>query len=198
STSLCVHYTRLCNTSIREGSCCAPTHDANVGKGSTRALLPKAKLILSLDKDTYEETGLQVVHLRIPVQTNHSDVILFQLAYSRTSAQTSPEHRDGPAVPGAVEQCPQGTGGGSGVSSAPAESGSLFISTDLNNEPNNFLSTSKHISSVGQARCRFKDLWVALSPGEKMNMVFRTKEIIYTTLRFLTVRTTDFRWLLAS
>ncbi|XP_011886594.1 PREDICTED: ribonuclease P protein subunit p40 isoform X3 [Cercocebus atys] len=41
------------------GSCYALTYNTNIDEDNTVALLPNGKLILSLDKDTYEETGLQ-------------------------------------------------------------------------------------------------------------------------------------------
>uniref|UniRef100_A0A8C6RX55 Uncharacterized protein n=1 Tax=Nannospalax galili TaxID=1026970 RepID=A0A8C6RX55_NANGA len=42
-----------------KGSCCALTYNTSIDEDNTVALLPNGKLILSLDKDTYEETGLQ-------------------------------------------------------------------------------------------------------------------------------------------
>ncbi|XP_041625771.1 ribonuclease P protein subunit p40 isoform X1 [Vulpes lagopus] len=47
------------NTFVKKGSCYALTHNTNIDEDNTVALLPNGKLILSLDKDTYEETGLQ-------------------------------------------------------------------------------------------------------------------------------------------
>ncbi|KAF6111177.1 ribonuclease P/MRP subunit p40 [Phyllostomus discolor] len=47
------------NTFVKKGSCCALTYNTNIDEDNTVALLPNGKLILSLDKDTYEETGLQ-------------------------------------------------------------------------------------------------------------------------------------------
>lgn len=47
------------NTFVKKGSCSALTYNANIDEDNAAALLPNGKLILSLDKDTYEETGLQ-------------------------------------------------------------------------------------------------------------------------------------------
>ncbi|KAM5300256.1 ribonuclease P protein subunit p40 isoform 6-T6 [Ctenodactylus gundi] len=47
------------NTFVKKGSCYALTYSTNIDEDNTVALLPNGKLILSLDKDTYEETGLQ-------------------------------------------------------------------------------------------------------------------------------------------
>ncbi|XP_037699288.1 ribonuclease P protein subunit p40 isoform X2 [Choloepus didactylus] len=47
------------NTFIKKGSCYALTYNTSIDEDNTVALLPNGKLILSLDKDTYEETGLQ-------------------------------------------------------------------------------------------------------------------------------------------
>ncbi|XP_040839967.1 ribonuclease P protein subunit p40 isoform X3 [Ochotona curzoniae] len=47
------------NTFVKTGSCYALTYNTNIDEDNAVALLPGGKLILSLDKDTYEETGLQ-------------------------------------------------------------------------------------------------------------------------------------------
>ncbi|XP_058141170.1 ribonuclease P protein subunit p40 isoform X2 [Dasypus novemcinctus] len=47
------------NTFVKKGSCCALTYNTSIDEDNTVALLPNGKLILSLDKDTYEEIGLQ-------------------------------------------------------------------------------------------------------------------------------------------
>ncbi|XP_045407579.1 ribonuclease P protein subunit p40 isoform X4 [Lemur catta] len=47
------------NTFVKKGSCCALTYNTNIDEDNAVALLPNGKLILSLDKDTYEECGLQ-------------------------------------------------------------------------------------------------------------------------------------------
>lgn len=47
------------NTFVKKGSCYALTYNTNIDEDNTVALLPNGKLILSLDKDTYEEIGLQ-------------------------------------------------------------------------------------------------------------------------------------------
>ncbi|XP_032504964.1 ribonuclease P protein subunit p40 isoform X1 [Phocoena sinus] len=47
------------STFVKKGACYALTYNTNIDEDNTVALLPNGKLILSLDKDTYEETGLQ-------------------------------------------------------------------------------------------------------------------------------------------
>ncbi|XP_061447233.1 ribonuclease P protein subunit p40 isoform X2 [Rhineura floridana] len=47
------------NTFVKKGSCYALTYTTRIDQDSTAALLPTGKLILSVDKDTYEELGLQ-------------------------------------------------------------------------------------------------------------------------------------------
>ncbi|KAM6186159.1 ribonuclease P protein subunit p40 isoform 2-T2 [Rhynchocyon petersi] len=47
------------NSFVMKGACYALTYNANIDEDNAAALLPNGKLILSLDKDTYEETGLQ-------------------------------------------------------------------------------------------------------------------------------------------
>ncbi|XP_021036350.1 ribonuclease P protein subunit p40 isoform X2 [Mus caroli] len=47
------------NRFVKKGSFSALTYNTSIDEDNTVALLPNGKLILSLDKDTYEETGLQ-------------------------------------------------------------------------------------------------------------------------------------------
>ncbi|XP_025061778.1 ribonuclease P protein subunit p40 isoform X2 [Alligator sinensis] len=44
---------------VKTGSCYALTYNTRIDQDNTAALLPTGKLILSVDKDTYEELGLQ-------------------------------------------------------------------------------------------------------------------------------------------
>ncbi|NXS02508.1 RPP40 protein, partial [Oxylabes madagascariensis] len=44
---------------VKKGSCYALTYRTKIDQDNTAALLPNGKLILSVDKDTYEELGLQ-------------------------------------------------------------------------------------------------------------------------------------------
>ncbi|RMC16105.1 hypothetical protein DUI87_08314 [Hirundo rustica rustica] len=44
---------------VKKGSCYALTYKTRIDQDNTAALLPNGKLILSVDKDTYEELGLQ-------------------------------------------------------------------------------------------------------------------------------------------
>uniref|UniRef100_A0A8C5L787 Ribonuclease P 40 subunit n=1 Tax=Jaculus jaculus TaxID=51337 RepID=A0A8C5L787_JACJA len=47
------------STFVQKGPCYALSYNTGIDEDDTAALLPNGKLILSLDKDTYEETGLQ-------------------------------------------------------------------------------------------------------------------------------------------
>ncbi|KAG8133284.1 hypothetical protein E2320_011090 [Naja naja] len=47
------------NTFVKKGSCYALTYNTRIDQDNTAALLPTGKLILSVDKDTYQELGLQ-------------------------------------------------------------------------------------------------------------------------------------------
>uniref|UniRef100_A0A6I8P3H5 Ribonuclease P/MRP subunit p40 n=1 Tax=Ornithorhynchus anatinus TaxID=9258 RepID=A0A6I8P3H5_ORNAN len=47
------------DTFVKKGSCYALTYNTNIDQDNTVAVLPTGRLILSLDKDTYEELGLQ-------------------------------------------------------------------------------------------------------------------------------------------
>nr|XP_028593652.1 ribonuclease P protein subunit p40 [Podarcis muralis]XP_028593653.1 ribonuclease P protein subunit p40 [Podarcis muralis] len=47
------------NTFVKKGSCYALTYKTRIDQDNTAALLPTGKLIISVDKDTYEELGLQ-------------------------------------------------------------------------------------------------------------------------------------------
>ncbi|XP_025925358.1 ribonuclease P protein subunit p40 isoform X1 [Apteryx rowi] len=47
------------DTFVKKGSCHALTYNTKIDQDNTAALLPTGKLILSVDKDTYEELGLQ-------------------------------------------------------------------------------------------------------------------------------------------
>ncbi|XP_074998717.1 ribonuclease P protein subunit p40 isoform X2 [Calonectris borealis] len=44
---------------VKKGSCYALAYNTKIDQDNTAALLPNGKLILSVDKDTYEELGLQ-------------------------------------------------------------------------------------------------------------------------------------------
>ncbi|XP_054983135.1 ribonuclease P protein subunit p40 isoform X2 [Sorex araneus] len=50
---------RFVSTFVQGGSCYALSFNTSIDEDNAAALLPSGKLILSLDKDTYEETGLQ-------------------------------------------------------------------------------------------------------------------------------------------
>lgn len=53
------------NTFVKKGSLSALTYNTSIDEDNTVALLPNGKLILSLDKDTYEETDSKAIHLGI-------------------------------------------------------------------------------------------------------------------------------------
>nr|XP_035947201.1 ribonuclease P protein subunit p40 isoform X1 [Halichoerus grypus] len=180
------------NTFVKKGSCCALTYNTNIDEDNTVALLPGGKLILSLDKDTYEETGLQgrpsqysgrkimkfIVSIdlmdlsfnpnskkyeRISWSFKEKKPLKFDflLAWHHTGAEESTmmsyfsnyriqEHQPKIALSTVTElQCPvlQSSalrGAPEAACSAPELLdwlGAVFSHAELNNEPNNFIST---------------------------------------------------------
>ncbi|KAB1261391.1 Ribonuclease P protein subunit p40 [Camelus dromedarius] len=157
------------NTFVKKGSCYALTYNTNIDEDNTVALLPNGKLILSLDKDTYEETGLQ----GRPSQYSGRKVMKFmgrggfictpQVALFGVSpgAEESVmmshfsdygiQERQPDVVLGMVAElrCPvlrSGQLGGEPGAACGARElldwlGAVFSHTELNNEPNNFIST---------------------------------------------------------
>uniref|UniRef100_A0A2R8ZPD0 Ribonuclease P/MRP subunit p40 n=1 Tax=Pan paniscus TaxID=9597 RepID=A0A2R8ZPD0_PANPA len=138
------------STFIKKGSCCALTYNTNIDEDNTVALLPNGKLILSLDKDTYEETGLQ----GHPSQFSGRKIMKFSSEESTMMSYFSKyqiqEHQPKVALSTLRDlQCPvlqsselEGT---PEVSCRALELfdwlGAVFSNVDLNNEPNNFIST---------------------------------------------------------
>nr|XP_014715673.2 ribonuclease P protein subunit p40 isoform X2 [Equus asinus] len=180
------------NTFVKKGSCCALTYNTNIDEDNTAALLPNGKLILSLDKDTYEETGLQghpsrysgrkimkfIVSIdlmdlscnldskkykRISWSFKEKKPLKFDflLAWHHTGAEESTmmsyfssyriqEHQPKIAVSTMTDlQCPvlqsSELGGKPEVACGARELldwlGAVFSDVELNNEPNNFIST---------------------------------------------------------
>uniref|UniRef100_A0A2K6LJT8 Ribonuclease P/MRP subunit p40 n=2 Tax=Rhinopithecus TaxID=542827 RepID=A0A2K6LJT8_RHIBE len=138
------------STFIKKGSCYALTYNTNIDEDNTVALLPNGKLILSLDKDTYEETGLQ----GHPSQFSGRKIMKFSSEESTMMSYFSKyqiqEHQPKVALSTVRDlQCPvlqsselEGT---PEVSCQALELfdwlGAVFSNVNLNNEPNNFIST---------------------------------------------------------
>ncbi|KAM5300252.1 ribonuclease P protein subunit p40 isoform 2-T2 [Ctenodactylus gundi] len=180
------------NTFVKKGSCYALTYSTNIDEDNTVALLPNGKLILSLDKDTYEETGLQghpskysgrnIMKFIVSIDLVDSSFNLdskkykrtswslkekkplkfdFLLAWHHTGAEDSSvmsyfskyqiqEHQPKVAISTVKDlQCPvlrSGELGGEAEASCSAQElfdwlGAAFCNADLNNEPNNFISS---------------------------------------------------------
>ncbi|KAF6111179.1 ribonuclease P/MRP subunit p40 [Phyllostomus discolor] len=138
------------NTFVKKGSCCALTYNTNIDEDNTVALLPNGKLILSLDKDTYEETGLQ----GHPSRYSGRKIMKFSMEESTMMSYFSnygiQEHQPKIAVSMVTDlQCPvlqsSELRGKLEVACSARELfdwlGAVFSNADLNNEPSNFIST---------------------------------------------------------
>ncbi|XP_012502451.1 PREDICTED: ribonuclease P protein subunit p40 isoform X3 [Propithecus coquereli] len=138
------------NTFVKKGSCCALTYNTNIDEDNTVALLPNGKLILSLDKDTYEESGLQ----GHPSRYSGRKIMKFSIEESAMMSYFAnyqiQEHQPKVSVSTLRDlQCPVLRGGELGgtpeVSCSALELfdwlGAVFANATLNNEPNNFIST---------------------------------------------------------
>uniref|UniRef100_A0A673UIF6 Ribonuclease P/MRP subunit p40 n=1 Tax=Suricata suricatta TaxID=37032 RepID=A0A673UIF6_SURSU len=138
------------NTFVKKGSCYALTYNTNIDEDNTVALLPNGKLILSLDKDTYEETGLQ----GRPSQYSGRKVMKFSAEESTMRSYFSSygiqERQPRVSLSTASElQCPVlrsgELGGAPGAACSAPELldwlGAVFSNAQLTNEPNNFIST---------------------------------------------------------
>ncbi|XP_021116378.1 ribonuclease P protein subunit p40 isoform X2 [Heterocephalus glaber] len=138
------------NTFVKKGSCYALTYNTNIDEDNTVALLPNGKLILSLDKDTYEETGLQ----GRPSQYSGRKIMKFSteesVMMSYFSKYQIQEQQPKVAVSTLRDlQCPVLQSGelrGEAEASCSAPElfdwlGAVFCGVDPNNEPNNFIST---------------------------------------------------------
>uniref|UniRef100_A0A2I3NAF9 Ribonuclease P/MRP subunit p40 n=1 Tax=Papio anubis TaxID=9555 RepID=A0A2I3NAF9_PAPAN len=138
------------STFIKKGSCYALTYNTNIDEDNTVALLPNGKLILSLDKDTYEETGLQ----GHPSQFSGRKIMKFSSEESTMMSYFSKyqiqEHQPKVALSTVRDlQCPvlqsSELDGAPEVSCQALELfdwlGAVFSNVGLNNEPNNFIST---------------------------------------------------------
>ncbi|XP_044782614.1 ribonuclease P protein subunit p40 isoform X2 [Bubalus bubalis] len=138
------------NTFVKKGSCYALTYNTNIDEDNTVALLPNGKLILSLDKDTYEETGLQ----GRPSQYSGRKTMRFSaegsMMMSYFSGYGIQEHQPKIALSTTPDlRCPvlrSGLLGGEPEAACSAHElfdwlGAVFSHADLNNEPYNFVST---------------------------------------------------------
>ncbi|XP_006864176.1 PREDICTED: ribonuclease P protein subunit p40 isoform X3 [Chrysochloris asiatica] len=138
------------NTFVKKGACYALTYNTNIDEDNTVALLPNGKLILSLDKDTYEETGLQ----GRPSQYSGRKVMKFSAEeptmMSYFSSYQIQEHQPKIALSVLTDlQCPALQShvlqGEPEVACSAQELldwlGAVFSHVSLNNEPNNFIST---------------------------------------------------------
>uniref|UniRef100_A0A7N5JC12 Ribonuclease P/MRP subunit p40 n=1 Tax=Ailuropoda melanoleuca TaxID=9646 RepID=A0A7N5JC12_AILME len=137
------------NTFVKKGSCYALTYNTNIDEDNTVALLPNGKLILSLDKDTYEETGLQ----GRPSQYSGRKIMKFSAEESTMMSYFSnyqiQEHQPKIALSTVPElQCPvlrsSALGGEPEAACSAPELldwlGAVFSHAELNNEPHNFIS----------------------------------------------------------
>uniref|UniRef100_A0A4X1SLB5 Ribonuclease P/MRP subunit p40 n=2 Tax=Sus scrofa TaxID=9823 RepID=A0A4X1SLB5_PIG len=138
------------NTFVKKGSCSALTYNANIDEDNAAALLPNGKLILSLDKDTYEETGLQ----GRPSRYSGRKIMKFSAEESTLMSYFSSyriqEHRPKIAVSSVADlQCPvlrsSELGGQPDTACSALELfdwlGAVFSHAELNNEPDSFLSS---------------------------------------------------------
>ncbi|XP_069769608.1 ribonuclease P protein subunit p40 [Narcine bancroftii] len=74
------------NTFIKEGKCYALSYNTRIDQDNTVALLPTGKLILSIDKDTYEELGLEGQ----PSKYSHRTVMRYIVAVDLREASFVP------------------------------------------------------------------------------------------------------------
>uniref|UniRef100_A0A5F9DDB5 Ribonuclease P/MRP subunit p40 n=1 Tax=Oryctolagus cuniculus TaxID=9986 RepID=A0A5F9DDB5_RABIT len=138
------------NTFVKKGSCYALTYNTNIDEDNTVALLPNGKLILSLDKDTYEETGLE----GHPSKYSGRKSMRFSAAESSLMSYFSNYHiqEHQPRVSGSSLgelPCPvlqsDYIAGLPGVLCGAPELfewlGAVCSNVDQNNEPHNFIST---------------------------------------------------------
>uniref|UniRef100_A0AC11CMK7 Ribonuclease P/MRP subunit p40 n=1 Tax=Ovis aries TaxID=9940 RepID=A0AC11CMK7_SHEEP len=137
------------NSFVKKGSCYVLTYNTNIDEDNTVALLPNGKLILSLDKDTYEETGLQ----GRPSQYSGRKTMRFSAEGSMMSYFSGygiQEHQPKIALSTTRDlRCPVLRSGlleGEPEAACSAHElfdwlGAVFGHADLNNEPYNFVST---------------------------------------------------------
>nr|XP_030737368.1 ribonuclease P protein subunit p40 isoform X3 [Globicephala melas] len=138
------------NTFVKKGACYALTYNTNIDEDNTVALLPNGKLILSLDKDTYEETGLQ----GRPSQYSGRKTMKFSAEGSTMMSYFSnyriQERQPKIALSTVTDlPCPVLRSGelrGEPEAACSAQElfewlGAVFSNAELNNEPDNFIST---------------------------------------------------------
>ncbi|XP_007523340.1 ribonuclease P protein subunit p40 isoform X2 [Erinaceus europaeus] len=138
------------NNFVKKGSCYALTYNTNIDEDNTVALLPNGKLILSLDKDTYEETGLQ----GHPSRYSGRKIMKFSAEgptmMTHFASYGIQEHQPKVALSTVVElQCPvlwsEEPQGSPEVSCSGPELlewlGAVYSGAELNNNPSDFIST---------------------------------------------------------
>ncbi|XP_065741722.1 ribonuclease P protein subunit p40 isoform X3 [Phocoena phocoena] len=138
------------STFVKKGACYALTYNTNIDEDNTVALLPNGKLILSLDKDTYEETGLQ----GHPSQYSGRKTMKFSAEGSTMMSYFSnyriQERQPKIALSTVTDlPCPVLRSGelrGEPEAACSAQElfewlGAVFSNAELNNEPDNFIST---------------------------------------------------------
>ncbi|XP_022442284.1 ribonuclease P protein subunit p40 isoform X2 [Delphinapterus leucas] len=138
------------NTFVKKGACYALTYNTNIDEDNTVALLPNGKLILSLDKDTYEEAGLQ----GRPSQYSGRKTMKFSAEGSTMMSYFSnyriQERQPKIALSTVTDlPCPVLRSGelrGEPEAACSAQElfewlGAVFSNAELNNEPDNFIST---------------------------------------------------------
>ncbi|XP_044514100.1 ribonuclease P protein subunit p40 isoform X3 [Gracilinanus agilis] len=139
------------NNFVKKGSCYALTYNTNIDQDNIVGLLPNGKLILSLDKDTYEEIGLQ----GCPSQYSGRKVMRYSAEESTTvmsyfSKYQIQEHQPKIALSTVRDlQCPLLQSGelqGKSEESCSAPEffdwlGAVFSNVELNNQSFSFVST---------------------------------------------------------
>uniref|UniRef100_A0A8D0HF79 Uncharacterized protein n=1 Tax=Sphenodon punctatus TaxID=8508 RepID=A0A8D0HF79_SPHPU len=138
------------NTFVRKGSCYELTCNTKIDQDNTAALLPTGKLIISVDKDTYEELGLQ----GLPSQYSGKKVMRYSAEESSLMTYFSKHHIQArqPKITFSTLrnlQCPVLRN--NKLQGEPEEScsaqelfewlGAIFNNADLDNKSFSFLST---------------------------------------------------------
>ncbi|XP_021080647.1 ribonuclease P protein subunit p40 isoform X3 [Mesocricetus auratus] len=138
------------HTFVKKGSFSALTYNTSIDEDNTAALLPNGKLILSLNKDTYEETGLQGHPSRYSGRKTMKFSAEESTMMSYFSKYQIQEHQPKVSLSTVRElQCPVLQS--SSLAGEPEEAcsalelfdwlGAVFCHADLDNQPYNFIST---------------------------------------------------------
>ncbi|XP_025895535.1 ribonuclease P protein subunit p40 isoform X3 [Nothoprocta perdicaria] len=85
---------------VKKGSCYALTYNTRIDQDNTAALLPSGKLILSVDKDTYEELGLQ----GRPSQYSGKKVMRYIITIDLTDSSFHPDSKKNKRVLWALKE----------------------------------------------------------------------------------------------